>query len=162
MRSKLRRAWPIIKALLWLLILFLIGRQFVRDLQRQELAQRPLHAGWLLLSGLLYVLGQGFSALYWIRLLGHLGAHPPLGAALRAYYIGQLGKYLPGKAWALFLRTSLVHNHGVGIGLAALTSFYEVLTTMAAGVLVAAVLFSGLGADVGAGINAQTLLHLVL
>jgi uncharacterized membrane protein YbhN (UPF0104 family) len=162
MRSKLRRAWPIIKALLWLLILFLIGKQFVRDLHRQELAERPLHTGWLLLSGLLYVLGQGFSAMYWIRLLGHLGAHPPLGAALRAYYIGQLGKYLPGKAWALLLRTSLVHNHGVGIGLAALTSFYEVLTTMAAGVLVAAVLFAVLGADAGEGINAQTLLHLLL
>jgi uncharacterized membrane protein YbhN (UPF0104 family) len=146
---------------LWLLILFLIGRQFVRDLQRQELGQRPLHAGWLVLSGLLYVLGLGFSALYWRRLLGHLGVRLPLGAALRAYYIGHLGKYLPGKAWALFLRTSLVHNHGVGVGLAVLTSFYEVLTTMAAGVLVAAVLFAVLGTDAGAGINADTLRHLL-
>jgi hypothetical protein len=162
MRSKLRRAWPIVKALLWLAILILIGRQFANDLQRPELTQRPLHAGWLVLSGLLYLLGQGFSALYWIRLLGHLGARPPLSAALRAYYIGQLGKYMPGKAWALFLRTSLVHNHAVSLGLAALTSFYEVLTTMAAGVLVAGVLFAVLGADAGAGINAQTLRHLLL
>jgi uncharacterized membrane protein YbhN (UPF0104 family) len=161
MRGKLQRAWPIVKAILWLLILYLIGRQFARDLQRPELAQRPLHAGWLLLSGLLYILGLAFSALYWQRLLGHLGAHPPFGAALRSYYIGHLGKYLPGKAWALFLRTSLVRPYGVSVGLAALTSFYEVLTTMAGGVLVAAILFAVLGADAGAGLNAETLQHLL-
>jgi uncharacterized membrane protein YbhN (UPF0104 family) len=161
MSGKLRRAWPFVKALLWLLILYLIGRQFARDLQRPELYQRPLHAGWLLLSGLLYLLGLGFSALYWYRLLRHLGMYPPFVAALRSYYIGHLGKYLPGKAWALFLRTSLVRGHGVPTGLAALTSFYEVLTTMAGGVLVAAVLFAVLGTDVGVGLNAETLRQLV-
>jgi glycosyltransferase 2 family protein len=161
MWSKLRRVWPIVKAILWLVILYLIGRQFARDLQRPELAQRPMHAGWLLFSGLLYILGLALSALYWDRLLGHLGARPPLGAALRAYYIGHLGKYLPGKAWALFLRSSLVRGHGVSIGLAALTSFYEVLTTMAAGVLVSAVLFAVLGTDAGAGLNAETLRDLL-
>lgn len=161
MRGKWRRLWPIVKAMLWLGLLALIGRQFVRDLQRPELGQRPLHGGWLLLSGVLYVLGLAMSALYWRRLLGHLGARPPLGAALRAYYIALLGKYVPGKAWALLLRASLVRKHGIGVGLTALTAFYEVLTTMAAGVLVAAVLFSVLGADAGAGLNAETLRHLL-
>ena len=161
MRGKWRRLWPIVKAILWLGLLALIGRQFAGDLQRPELYQRPLHAGWLVLSGLLYLLGLGFSALYWDRLLGHLGARPPLGAALRAYYIGHLGKYVPGKAWALLLRTSLVSSHGVSVGLAALTSLYEVLTTMAGGVLVTAVLFAVLGTDAGAGLNAETLRHLL-
>jgi uncharacterized membrane protein YbhN (UPF0104 family) len=161
MRGKLRRAWPIVKALLWLLILYLIGRQFARDLQRPELWRRPLHAGWLLLSGLLYLLGLAMSALYWRRLLGHLGVRPPLTPALRAYYLGHLGKYLPGKAWALFLRTSLVRGHGVSSGLAALTAFYEVLTTMAGGVLLAALLFAVLGTDAGAGLDAETLRHLL-
>jgi uncharacterized membrane protein YbhN (UPF0104 family) len=161
MRGKLRRAWPFIKALLWLCILFFIGRQFARDLQRPELWQRPVHLGWLLASALLYLLGLSFSAVYWQRLLVHLGARPPLGASLRAYFIGHLGKYMPGKAWAVFLRTSLVSGHGVSMGLAALTAFYEVLTTMAAGVLVAAVLFTLLGADAGAGLNADTLRSLL-
>ncbi len=161
MRSKLRRAWPVVKALLWLVILIFIGRQFARDLQNPKLGQRPLHAGWLVLSGVLYELGMGFPALFWRRLLGHLGVYVPLGTALRAYYLGQLGKYVPGKAWALFLRTSLVHKHGVGLGLAVLTAFYEVLASMAAGVLVAGVLFAVLGTDAGAGLNAETLWHLL-
>jgi uncharacterized membrane protein YbhN (UPF0104 family) len=162
MRGKLRRAWPIVKAILWLAILFLIGRQFARDLQRPELWQRPPHAGWLVLSGVLYLLGLSLSAVYWRRLLGHLGSRPPLGVALRAYYIGHLGKYLPGKAWALFLRSSLIRGHGVSLGVAALTSFYEVLTTMAAGVLVAVVLFAVLGTDTGAPLNVDTLRRLLL
>jgi uncharacterized membrane protein YbhN (UPF0104 family) len=161
MRGKLRRAWPILKAILWLAILFLIGRQFARDLQRPELWHRPPHPGWLVVSGLLYLLGLGISALYWDRLLGHLGARPPLGVALRAYYLGHLGKYLPGKAWALFLRSSLVRGHGVSLGLAALTSFYEVLTSMAAGVFVAAVLFALLGTDTGIGLDAEALRRLL-
>jgi hypothetical protein len=161
MSGKLRRAWPILKAILWLVILFFIGRQFARDLQRPELWRRSLHPGWLLFSGLLYLAGLSLSAVYWRRLLGHLDKTPLLGDSLRAYYLGHLGKYLPGKAWALLLRTNLARNQGIGVGLATLTAFYEVLTTMAGGLLVAAVLFAGLGADEGAGLNAQTLRHLL-
>src|SRR5690348_14965054 len=113
MRANLRRAWPVIKAALWLLLLLLIGRQFARDLQRPELWQHPLHPGWLVLAGVLYLLGLGLSALYWSRLLRHLGAPLPWSAVLRAYYIGHLGKYVPGKAWALFLRATLARAGGV-------------------------------------------------
>jgi uncharacterized membrane protein YbhN (UPF0104 family) len=161
MRSRLRRYWPALKALLAAAILFVIGRQFWRDLQDPELWTRPLHPGWLLLSALLYLLWMGSSALYWYRLLGHLGQRPPFGAALRAYYIGHLGKYLPGKAWALFLRASLIRGGGVRLGLATMTSLYEVLTTMASGALVAVVLFALLAPDTGAGLNRDTLLRLL-
>src|SRR5207302_7053119 len=53
-----------------------------------------------------------------------------------------LGKYLPGKAWALVMRGSLVRGPEVRLGVAIITSFYEVLTTMASGALLAAVLFA--------------------
>jgi hypothetical protein len=160
MGGRLRRWWPLCKALLTLVILIVIGRQFARDLQRPELWLRPLHLGWLILSGLLYLVGLGFSALYWDRLLGYLGARPPLLTALRAYYIGHLGKYVPGKAWAVFLRATLVRGGGVRLGLAALTSFYEVLTTMAAGVLLAAGLFALLAPDTGTPLDWNTLVSL--
>ncbi len=149
------------KLLLGLAILFAVGWRFVRDLQDPHLWQRPLHPGWLLLSGLLYLAGISLSALYWKRLLGHLGSRPPLGTALRAYFVGHLGKYLPGKAWALFVRASLVHGGGVPLGLATLTSFYEVLTTMAAGVLVAAVLFAVLGPEAATAFDAEDLRRLL-
>ena len=52
-----------------------------------------------------------------------------------------MGKYVPGKAYALVLRADLARGPEVRAGLAGLTAFYEVLVTMATGVVVAALLF---------------------
>src|SRR5581483_9157974 len=95
-----RRLWPISKALLALAILAGVGRQFYRDLQRPELDELALRWDWLSASAALYLLALGFSAWFWFHLLHILGERPPLPRAVRAYYIGHLGKYVPGKAWA--------------------------------------------------------------
>lgn len=136
-----RRARAALRLLLAGAILFFVGRLFVRDLSRLDPASLRLRPGWLVLSALLYLAGLSTSAWFWYRLLYTLGERPALGAALRAYYIGHLGKYIPGKAWALWLRGDLVRGPGVRLGVALLTTFYEVLTTMAAGALVAAAVF---------------------
>src|SRR5437868_2197946 len=146
MRFWSKPSWPFIRGLLKFVfavaILVAIGRQFARDLQgHSEIWTLPLRPGWLVGAGLLYLLGLGLSAIYWHRLLWRLGQRPSLLAAVRAYYVSQPGKYLPGKAWALFFRAGLAHEGGVGTGTAVASSFYEVLTTMCAGVLVAAVIF---------------------
>src|SRR5689334_4610230 len=130
MRAWLRKSWPYLKALLALAILIAIGRQFVRDLGRAELWQQRFHPGWLAASAVLYLLGLAFSAVYWYRLLVVLGQEPSFVATVRAHYIGQMGKYLPGKAWALFLRSNLIRSPTTHVGVAVLTSFYEVFITM--------------------------------
>jgi uncharacterized membrane protein YbhN (UPF0104 family) len=145
MQGKLRRWWPVGKAVIGLAILYYLGRSFARDLSRPDLWEHPIHIGWLLPAALLYLAGLSLCALYWRRLLGHLGQRPPLLATVRAYFIGQLGKYVPGKALALVLRAALLHRCGVSAGLAGMTAFYEVLTTMAAGALLALALFVALG-----------------
>src|SRR5207247_1142870 len=58
------------------------------------------------------------------------------------YFASHLGKYVPGKAWALFLRTTIAHAAGVPLGVAAMTSVYETLTTMTAGALLGIALLS--------------------
>jgi len=138
---------PLGKLILTAAILVFVGRQFYRDLQRPELWDRSFEFGWLGLSGLLYLFGLGFSAFFWIRLLQFVGQRPEYLQAVRAYYLGHFGKYLPGKAWALFLRASLARSPGVRPGIAGVTAFYEVLTTMASGVLLAAILFYFLGTE---------------
>jgi uncharacterized membrane protein YbhN (UPF0104 family) len=150
MYAKLRQWWPLVKVVFCLALAFFIGRLFYKDLPWTELwqiARDPRRFPWLVLSGVLYLLGFGCSAFYWRRLLQALHQAPSVAATVRAYYVGQLGKYVPGKAWALFMRASLIHAAGVRPGLATLTSFYEVLTTMASGALVALVLFGVFGAD---------------
>jgi hypothetical protein len=102
------------------------------------------------------------SALFWVRLLGLLGQHPAPLPAVRAYYLGHLGKYLPGKAWALVMRATLARAAGVRAGLAGMTALYEVLTTMASGVLLSAVLFGLLGPDTGTAWEPGSLWRLVV
>jgi uncharacterized membrane protein YbhN (UPF0104 family) len=147
MHAWVRKWWSVLKVLLTVAILVGIGWRFARDLQSPDLWRRSFHPGWLVVSGLLYLGGLGFSALFWHRLLRALGQQPSVSVTLRAYYIGQMGKYLPGKAWALLLRATLSRGPGVRVGVAALTSFYEVLTTMTSGVLLAAILFAVLLPD---------------
>jgi glycosyltransferase 2 family protein len=147
MRGAWRKWWPVVKAVLAVAILLAVGRQFARDLGRLDLGQRALRFNWLVLAGVLYVAGIGLSALYWHRLLRGLGQRPSGWAVVRAYYIGHLGKYLPGKAWALLMRTALAAGSGVRVGVAVLSSFYEVLATMAAGSLLGAVIFAAVTPD---------------
>jgi hypothetical protein len=143
MRAWLKRwGWPACKLLLAVAICIAIGRQFVRDLQGLSLSDVALRPGWLAVSGAAYALALGCSAFYWYRLLFAFDQRPAFLPALRAYYIGLLGKYLPGKAWALFMRGSLIAGPDVLLGVAIITAFYEVFTTMAAGALLAAVLFA--------------------
>jgi hypothetical protein len=160
-----RHWWRVLKAVLTLAILAGVGWQFVRILEAPELRGtegdrspseilwarvRSARPEWLIASGALYLLGLGFPALYWARLQRHLGQQLPGPVAVcRAYYVSHLGKYLPGKAWALVLRATLIAGPGVRAGVAGLASFYEVLATMTGGALLAAVLFSFLVPDRG-------------
>jgi uncharacterized membrane protein YbhN (UPF0104 family) len=138
-----RKVWPVLKVVLAVVIVVAVGRRFYLDLREHpDVWEQPLRPGWLVLCGALYLLGLGFSALWWFRLLRRLGQEPAPARTVRAYYVGHMGKYVPGKAWALFLRADLVRGPHVSVGLAVMTSFYEVFCTMASGVLLAAVLFA--------------------
>jgi hypothetical protein len=151
-----RHWWRVLKWALTLAILAGVAWQFVKILGAPELRDldpersatailweqvRGARFGWLIASGGFYLLGLGFPALYWSRLQSHLG--PELRSALelcRAYYVSHLGKYLPGKAWALVLRATLIGGSRRKMAVAGMAAFYEVLTSMTGGVLFAAVL----------------------
>jgi glycosyltransferase 2 family protein len=143
MNARWRRwSWPVAKAFLAVAIVVAVGWQFWHDLQREQLQIVTPNVGWLALSAGLYLLGMGFSACFWYRLLRVFGERPTWPVAVRAYYLSQLGKYLPGKAWALMMRGTLVRGPDVKLGVALIATFYEVLTMMASGALLAAVLFA--------------------
>ena len=129
------------KALLGLVILGAVGWRFGQDLARPELYEQAVRWEWLVLAAGLYLVSMALSALYWRRLMIHLGASPGLVPCLRAYYISTLGKYVPGKAMALVMRVGMIRAEGVSPSLAGITTFCEVLTTMGAGALLASALF---------------------
>lgn len=144
MGDMLRRWWPWIKLLLAVAIIGGVGWQFVKLLRDPALwaADIELRPGWLAACMGLYALAFAFPGFYWWRLLGAMGTRPTLVGAARAYYVGHLGKYVPGKAWALVMRATLIHPYGVRSSAAVATAIYETLTFMAAGALVAVVLLT--------------------
>jgi uncharacterized membrane protein YbhN (UPF0104 family) len=153
MSTRWKRWWPLVKVVLTVLVLAAVGWSFARDLRDPELWRRSFQPGWLVVSGLLYLLGLGLWCLYWHRLLVRLGQRPHAAASLRAYYVSHLGKYVPGKALTLVLRAGLASSPTVRPGLAGMCAFYEVLTTMAAGAILAGVLFVVVGPVSSAGLD---------
>lgn len=93
---------------------------------------------WLVVSGVLYLIGMAPCAVFWHRTLRTLGQQVGFGRTLRAYYIGHLGKYVPGKAMVVILRAGLIRGPGVDSSLAVASVFYETLTMMSTGAMLAA------------------------
>ncbi|MES1212996.1 MAG: lysylphosphatidylglycerol synthase domain-containing protein, partial [Singulisphaera sp.] len=113
------------------------GRAALADLEEHEWSPASLRPGWLVVSAAAYLIGLLPSAIFWHRLLHLFGQPASLGATIRAWYVGSLGKYVPGKAMVIVMRTALLRRAGVGIAISTATIFYETLTTMAAGAFVA-------------------------
>jgi hypothetical protein len=155
MAAEPRRWWPIVKALLSLIILAFVGRRFAADLANPELYREPVEVAWLAAAGLLYLAGLGMACWYWAWLLGRLGPRPGAVPIARAYYASQLGKYVPGKALTLVMRAAMARRAGVSAWLAGMTAFYEVLTTMASGVLLATAVYLAMSRGATSFLGAQ-------
>lgn len=70
---------------------------------------------------------------YWHRILHMMGQRPKRFESLRAFFIGQLGKYVPGKATVVALRADWVRSERTRLTAAATSVFIETLTMMAVG-----------------------------
>jgi len=126
--------------IVWAVKLSIVAVVFwwARDASMQSLAYlrenpRSLSPTWLALSGALYLLALLPEGLFWHWALRALGQDVGLLETLRAYYIGHLGKYVPGKAMVVVLRTGLIHSRRVDTSIAVASVFLETLTMMAVG-----------------------------
>ncbi|MFO0902995.1 MAG: lysylphosphatidylglycerol synthase domain-containing protein [Pirellulales bacterium] len=115
-------------------------RKSLAEFDKHQFSLADLQFGWLLLAGLLYLLGSIPGWWFWHRVLVAMGQVPDTWASARAFYIGHLGKYVPGKAMVVVLRAGLVKGPRVETAVAAAAVFVETLTTMAVGAVIAAVI----------------------
>lgn len=95
---------------------------------------------WLTVSCLLYIVAYLPAALFWRNAMQSLGQKPGFYETLRAYYIGHLGKYVPGKAMVVIIRSGLLRHDRTRASVAAAAVFLETLTMMAAGAFLSALL----------------------
>jgi uncharacterized membrane protein YbhN (UPF0104 family) len=129
---------------LWAIVLVLVFvsvrgtvRAALAELSQYHWRVRPL---WLIAAGLVYAMGLVPMAWFWHRALAALGQAPPWPATLRAYFLGHIGKYVPGKAMAVVLRVAGVRKWVASLRIALVSSLLETLTMMAVGAFLAALL----------------------
>lgn len=100
---------------------------------------------WVALSAALYIVGLAPMAFYWRLALRGLGETPPSLAVVRGYYLGHLGKYVPGKAMVAVLRTGVLVQAGCRTRATVVSVFLETLLFMATGGMLAALLLAASG-----------------
>lgn len=106
--------WRLATRYAWLALVIVVVALVLADRWdevRPELAGARL--GWLGLSSVLALGGVGCSSLVWRVLLGGLGARLPAAAGVRVFFVGQLGKYLPGSVWPVLAQAELGRDHQV-------------------------------------------------
>lgn len=138
------RAWLMraVKAIIFLVVAYFIWRAIAnanRRFDEEQFSLADVNLWWLAAAGGLYLMAELPMAWFWHAAMNGLGQRPRLWESLRAFYMGSLGKYVPGKAMVVVLRTGLVRSKRVDTTVAALCVFIETLTMMAVGGFVAAI-----------------------
>jgi glycosyltransferase 2 family protein len=125
--------WSFVKWSVLLVVLVFVVRRAVQLWLSAPTTPIRIRAGWLVLAGVAYLIGWLPSVWFWRALIQ--AAHQPVGwrDAIRAYYVGHLGKYVPGKALVLVIRGSMLKEAGVNPVFAGTAAAYETLVFMATG-----------------------------
>jgi uncharacterized membrane protein YbhN (UPF0104 family) len=101
---------------------------------------------WLLVaSAVIGVVGVGLSAGIWHTMLHGIGEPLPLAASLRVFFVGQIGKYVPGAVWPAVTQAALAREHGVAprASVTAVTLFLWVHLVTAAALAIAVLAGAG-------------------
>ncbi|MBA4187092.1 MAG: hypothetical protein C0467_03655 [Planctomycetaceae bacterium] len=141
------KLWLAAKTLLALAIVVGVARYFWSILTHSQFDARQLSVRFELLvpAGVLYLLAHCCWASFWIRLLHGQGIRVPWSVGMRAYFVSQFGKYVPGKAWVILIRVGILRHHGGHPLPVAITATYEALCSMAAGAILGVLLLPQLG-----------------
>ena len=146
---KINLAWLKHAARLVILCLVVAGiwraiDQAAGEFRQADLDWRNLQWKWLVAAGAFYLAGFVPSGFYWVNVLRAMGQRPRILETMRAFYAGHLGKYVPGKALVVVIRTGLIRSERVDTTVAAASIFVETLTLMAVGAALSAVLLGTL------------------
>ena len=89
-----------------------------RDVGR-ELA--TLGLGAVIVAFLLCLAGVALTGVAWLVVLADLGSPLPVVAGARVFFVGQLGKYVPGSVWPVMMQMRMGRALGVPRGRMAVT-----------------------------------------
>jgi len=114
---------------------FFVARDLVRDWDSVIASASAAESEYLAGSFIVAAMGMLTIALGWHRCLVALGGRVPIKEALHQYFIGELGKYVPGGVWSVVARGELARN----AGLSRVSSYGATLVSIAIAYLAAIV-----------------------
>jgi uncharacterized membrane protein YbhN (UPF0104 family) len=115
-------------------------KTFIDDREQVADAITGVRPGWLAVALILGIFGMTGIGLAWHTSLRVLGGHLHVLSALRGYFVGQLGKYVPGGIWAIMGRGEWARSNGVPAAIAYSSVFLSMGSAYLAAVLLAATL----------------------
>jgi glycosyltransferase 2 family protein len=104
-----------------------------RDVQE---AAGQLDARWVVLALLATVVNVALAGMVWRTVLADLGSTLRLPVAARIFFVGQLGKYLPGSVWPVVMQTELGRDHRVPRRRTATATMVSLLLSVTSALLV--------------------------
>ncbi len=140
LKSLAKRLFPWVRLLIILAVVVWVGKKLHESWGLLSQHSWELHASWLFAAGVFYLLGFLPACLFWRHWLWTMGQRPGFFRSIRAYYISQLGKYTPGKALVVIMRTDMIRGKEVQTGFAAASIFFETFTMMGVGAFISSLL----------------------
>jgi uncharacterized membrane protein YbhN (UPF0104 family) len=140
-----------VRNLLRLVVLAAFGAVLLVVLARRWHEVRPLlhqlSVAGVALAALAVFSGISTTFLCWRAVLTDLGSPLPLGGGMRVFFLGQLGKYLPGSLWPLLAQMELGRDYKVPRRSSGAAVAIFLLLILGTGLLVAAIALPLLGGD---------------
>lgn len=133
-----RRLVPLVGAVIGVAGVAFVVRTLVTRREEVGDALSGAEPAPLLLSLLLGLAAMGSIGWIWAGMLRDRGHHAPGRRAMSWYFVGQLGKYVPGGIWPIVGRAELAVRGGVERGAAYRATGLSLVTTYSAAVVAVA------------------------
>jgi glycosyltransferase 2 family protein len=116
-----------------------VARRIVRD--RAEIADALSSAApvWLVVGGVAGVIAMALIGANWLLILRRAGAAAPWRRGMSWFFVGQLGKYVPGGIWPIVGQAELAHRGSTPRGAAYYSTAMSMVATFLGAATVAAV-----------------------
>jgi uncharacterized membrane protein YbhN (UPF0104 family) len=149
-----RRLWRILQFAAGALLVALAARSIVTNWQslRAQPIEWQLSSGWIAASVLVVFAAYAVLIEAWRRVVLSLGERLPFFQAARIWFLASLGKYVPGKVWAVAGAAVLAQRAGVDPSAAVAAALVLQALALASGAVAVAVTAREAFQAVGSGV----------
>jgi hypothetical protein len=116
-----------------------VARRIVRDRSEIADALSSANPAWLVIGGITGLLAMGLIGVNWLLVLRHGGAAAPWRRGMSWFFVGQLGKYVPGGIWPIVGQAELAHRDSTPRRVAYSSTAMSMVATFLGAATVAAV-----------------------